>query len=185
MKINNCFIAKVLVIWCILSISLSCQEGQDSYVDYYMVELDLYVRITRTNPKYSYYNHRVFFSKSVEDLPTTESIVCILSKYDYIEENVQFGRDREDYFWIIKKGVGNDTLLFHPQPNVGIEFQSGSFPTRLAFDKEYSDISLLFIDNPIAFNELYFGFFLSTYQGHLFLKSMGELTIKEIDRNNL
>ena len=155
-------------------------ETSNSYVDYHLVEMGKYARIVKVNhPRYT---HRVYFLNEYKSWPKSEHLVGPGSNLDFIQELVFAGRDRSNTYWFIKKGPERDTLLYHPWFNTTIEFQSGMFPARLLFDKEEVEINSLFNSDTGTFNELFYGFFLDFYHGHIYLRPLGNLTVLEIDR---
>ena len=160
-----------------------CKRNNDtsvSFVDYHLVEMGKYARVVKLNhPKYT---HRVYFSDDGDKWPIDEHLVGPYSHYDFIQEKVFAGRDRSNTYWFVKKGAVHDTLLYHPWFNTAIEFQSGLFPARLLFSKEEVEIHHLLYDDASVFDSLYYGFFLDFYQGHIYLRPLGNLTLLETER---
>ena len=158
-------------------------DSSDSFVVYHLVDLGKYVKVVEL--KQSHFSHRVFFTDEIITRSTDESVVDAFSKFDYIQEKVFAGRDRANTYWFIKKGEVSDTLLYHPEYNTSIEFQTGLFPARLLYDKEYIEINHLLCKNPKSFNSTYYGFFLDLYDGHIYLRPLGGQTITELERKHL
>lgn len=189
MKRNISFIIAFFTIGLVLLFFSKCtgfkrnNDSSDSFVDYHLVEMGKYARVVKLNhPNYS---HRVYFSDDRDRWPINESVIGPCSHYDYIQERVFAGRDRSNTFWFVKKGAVHDTLLYRPWFNTAIEFQSGLFPTKLLFSKEDVEINTLLSSDTSVFNNSYYGFYLDFYQGHIYLKSLGCLTIIEIERRGV